>query len=190
MVNYNFCCFIISVMEHEEESGWGGNMLYQLPGRGSIHCNEEVGPGAGEMMMMMGGGGGGGRDSASSQFESGYNIDSALPSDSDHAYDHHSSEEELEVINSTSYDEVDDEVNLPEGDDLLNGDTDESSLPGGGRGSSENCKRKWSQMASNRLSVESTSSSDDEVQGLLRPLSTPVEFRVSLISLLNCAYTG
>ncbi|XP_015927214.1 uncharacterized protein [Parasteatoda tepidariorum] len=29
-------------------------------------------------------------------------LDSALPSDSDHNFDHHSSEEELEVINSTS----------------------------------------------------------------------------------------
>lgn len=111
------------------------------------------------------GGLGGGRDSASSQFESCY-IDSALPSDSDHAYDHHSSEEELEDINN-SYQEVDD----LQSESLL-GD-DEVRGPG-----SEN-KRKWSQVASNRLSVESTSSSDEEVQGLLRPLSTPVEFCTS-----------
>jgi hypothetical protein len=55
----------------------------------------------------------------------------------------------------------------------------EDSSRSRGSGGSENCKRKWSQMAANRLSVESTSSSDDEVQGLLRPLSTPVEFRTS-----------
>ncbi|XP_035704540.1 uncharacterized protein LOC110842880 isoform X2 [Folsomia candida] len=163
-----------NVMEHGEENDWGERGLYPLPRRGSLHCNEE-GPGAGEMMMMIGGGGGGGRDSAGSQFDPGYNnIDSALPSDSDHAYDHHSSEEELEVINSSSYDDVDDEVNLPDGDDLL-----EENARNRGSSGSENCKRKWSQMAANRLSVESTSSSDDEVQGLLRPLSTPVEFRTS-----------
>lgn len=165
--------FFFAAMEHEEESDWGERGMYPLPRRGSLHCNED-GPGAGEMMMMMGGGGGSGRDSVSSQFEPGYNIDSALPSDSDHAYDHHSSEEELEVINSSSYDEVDDEVNLPDGDDLL-----EDSSRSRGCAGSEPCKRKWSQMAVNRLSVESTSSSDDEVQGLLRPLSTPVEFRTS-----------
>jgi len=172
-------------MDHEEDaSEWGSGRFYPLPGLrgGSVHhCNEEVGPGAGEMMMIMGGHHGGGRDSVSSQLDL---IDSALPSDSDHAYDHHSSEEELEVINSTSYDEVDDEVNLPDGDDLLIDQEveegcrgDPLSLRGGG---GESCtKRKWSQMAANRLSVESTSSSDDEVQGLLRPLSTPVEFRTS-----------
>jgi hypothetical protein len=168
-------------MDHDEDSSeWGTNGFYPLPGLrgGSVHhCNDEVGPGAGEMMMMMGGGHGGGRDSVSSQLDL---IDSALPSDSDHAYDHHSSEEELEVINSTSYDEVDDEVNLPDGDDLLLVDGEGDEQGDCSRRAVENCtKRKWSQMAANRLSVESTSSSDDEVQGLLRPLSTPVEFRTS-----------
>jgi hypothetical protein len=72
----------------------------------------------------------------------------------------------LEVINS-SYQDVDHGQN-----ESLLGD-DEVRGPG-----SEN-KRKWSQVASNRLSVESTSSSDNEVEGLLRPLSTPVEFCTS-----------
>jgi len=152
-------------MEHEEE--WDENR------QGLFHS-------LGSMNSISGGGVPGGRDSVSSEmFESGYNIDSALPSDSDHAYDHHSSEEELEVINNTSYDEVDDDVILgPEEAGSLLGDEDEPSDGLILRNSSEN-KRKWSQVASNRLSVESTSSSDDEVQGLLRPLSTPVEFCTS-----------
>ena len=153
-------------MEHEEDCEWGGNRntgMFSLNSiarqRSTSSCEE---PGS-DMMVL----GHGGRDSASSQFESCY-IDSALPSDSDHAYDHHSSEEELEVINN-SYQDVDDLQS-----DVLLGD-DEVRGPG-----SEN-KRKWSQVASNRLSVESTSSDevDDEVQGLLRPLSTPVEFCTS-----------
>lgn len=152
-------------MEHEEE--WDENR------QGLFHS-------LGSMNSISGGGVPGGRDSVSSQmFESGYNIDSALPSDSDHAYDHHSSEEELEVINNTSYDEVDDDVILgPEEAGSLLGDEDEPSDGLVLRNSSEN-KRKWSQVAANRLSVESTSSSDEEVQGLLRPLSTPVEFCTS-----------
>lgn len=152
-------------MEHEEE--WDENR------QGLFHS-------LGSMNSISGGGVPGDRDSVSSQmFESGYNIDSALPSDSDHAYDHHSSEEELEVINNTSYDEVDDDVILgsEEAGSFL-GDEDEPSDGLVLRNSSEN-KRKWSQVAANRLSVESTSSSDEEVQGLLRPLSTPVEFCTS-----------
>ncbi|CAG7723430.1 unnamed protein product [Allacma fusca] len=141
-------------MDQEEECSWDGENRNVFP-----VSSEDGG------ILLNLGTEGGGRDSASSQFESCY-VDSALPSDSDHAYDHHSSEEELEVINN-SYQDVDD----------LNADSilgeDEVRGPG-----CEN-KRKWSQVAANRLSVESTSSSDDEVQGLLRPLSTPVEFCTS-----------
>jgi hypothetical protein len=155
-----------STMEHEDELEWGesrSSAIFSLNSMGRPRSTNSCEDGSSDMML----GTNGGRDSASSQFESCYNIDSALPSDSDHAYDHHSSEEELEVINN-SYQEVED----LQSDTLLLGD-DEVRGPG-----SEN-KRKWSQVASNRLSVESTSSSDDEVQGLLRPVSTPVEFCTS-----------
>ncbi|XP_067120042.1 uncharacterized protein [Centruroides vittatus] len=78
-------------------------------------------------------------------------LDSALPSDSDHNFDHHSSEEELEVINSASVHQQ------------------------------RNCqypeKRKWSQA--NRLSLgENSCSSDDELRDLMC-ISAPVEFRSS-----------
>lgn len=66
-------------MEHDED--WDENRQGLFHSLGS--------------MNSISGGVPGGRDSVSSQmFESnGYNIDSALPSDSDHTYDHHSSEE-------------------------------------------------------------------------------------------------
>ncbi|XP_015923499.1 uncharacterized protein [Parasteatoda tepidariorum] len=76
-------------------------------------------------------------------------LDSALPSDSDHNFDHHSSEEELEVINC--------------------------STSGGPSKYPE--KRKWSQ-ANNRLSLGSGSGSDEEVRDLMC-VSAPVEFRSS-----------
>jgi len=158
--------FIPQPMRGGHSSGLNGEMML-------------LGGGPAGMAVMMNGGG---RESVgSSQYEPSYNnIDSALPSDSDHGYDHHSSEEELEVINNSSYEDI-----IDEGDDEVTGSTcDElllSSSPGGdhllGHHNCEQNKRKWSQMANNRLSVESTaSSSDEEVQGLLRPLSTPVEF--------------
>lgn len=82
-------------------------------------------------------------------------LDSALPSDSDHNFDHHSSEEELEVINSSSV------VHHRE------------------RITSHPEKRKWSQ-ANHHLSLGEYSggSSDEEVRDLMC-LSAPVEFRTS-----------
>lgn len=76
-------------------------------------------------------------------------LDSALPSDSDHNFDHHSSEEELEVINCASVIHRERTCQYPE-------------------------KRKWSQA--NRLSLgENSCSSDDELRDLMC-ISTPVEF--------------
>ncbi|XP_076360556.1 uncharacterized protein LOC143252397 isoform X1 [Tachypleus tridentatus] len=78
-------------------------------------------------------------------------LDSALPSDNDHNFDQHSSEEELEVINSAGND-----------------------IP---RNSMYPEKRKWSQA--NRLSCgEHSASSDDELQDVFC-VSTPVEFCAS-----------
>ncbi|XP_076355425.1 uncharacterized protein LOC143249451 isoform X3 [Tachypleus tridentatus] len=77
-------------------------------------------------------------------------LDSALPSDSDHNFDHHSSEEELEVINCG------------------NVITRNSIYPE---------KRKWSQA--NRFSGgENSASSDDELRDIVC-VSTPVEFCAS-----------
>lgn len=156
-----------------------------------------------------------------------YFLDSALPSDSDHNYDHHSSEEELEVINS--------HVNLhhrshhhhhhrkhstsacgvPAGVPAL---CDTAATPTAGASTTVSTapttrdptsvypeKRKWSQVVttttptiSNESSllllspvvltvngtngstrVESSGSSDEEVQGLMAAMATPVEFRTS-----------
>ncbi|XP_076370032.1 uncharacterized protein LOC143256553 [Tachypleus tridentatus] len=75
-------------------------------------------------------------------------LDSALPSDSDHNFDHHSSEEELELINST--------------ENII---TQNISYPG---------KRKWSQ-ANCLSSGDISGSSDDEICDVLC-VSTPLEF--------------
>ncbi|XP_022241455.1 uncharacterized protein LOC106459147 isoform X1 [Limulus polyphemus] len=80
-------------------------------------------------------------------------LDSALPSDSDHNFDHHSSEEELEVINCTS------------------------SLITRGRSNTYPEKRKWSQ-ANCCSAAENSGSSDDEVRDLMC-FSAPVEFCAS-----------
>ncbi|XP_022241117.1 uncharacterized protein LOC106459034 isoform X2 [Limulus polyphemus] len=78
-------------------------------------------------------------------------LDSALPSDSDHNFDHHSSEEELEVINC--------------GGNVI---TRNNIYPE---------KRKWSQA--NRFSGgENSASSDDELRDVVC-ISTPVEFCAS-----------
>lgn len=85
-------------------------------------------------------------------------LDSALPSDSDHNFDHHSSEEELEVINCASA------ASLRERNSHHHPQYAE--------------KRKWSQ-ANNRLSFgENSASSDEEVRDLMC-VSAPVEFRSS-----------
>ncbi|KAJ9591472.1 hypothetical protein L9F63_002078, partial [Diploptera punctata] len=110
-----------------------------------------------------------------------YFLDSALPSDSDHNYDHHSSEEELEVINNVS------------------------SAPACVGGTVMPEKRKWSQVTGSLSNTctnpctltiadtpvscsvggrvitadHSSGSSDEEVQGLLATMATPVQFRTS-----------
>lgn len=90
-----------------------------------------------------------------------YFLDSALPSD-----DHHSSEEELEVINAADKGKG--------GVAALSAPVTGVNGPGGGVAAPE--KRKWSQVAA-LLAVEAASSSDDEVQGLLAAMATPVRFR-------------
>lgn len=152
-----------------------------------------------------------------------YFLDSALPSDSDHNYDHHSSEEELEVINNPS--------------NCAAVGTSAKELLTCRSGSVSTVmpeKRKWSQMtagstcslsntchqpthSSGRLTIaetcsfihggsscnvelgggggggrasvaviattpaadQSSGSSDEEVQGLLAAMATPVQFRTS-----------
>ncbi|XP_046663723.1 uncharacterized protein LOC124356643 isoform X2 [Homalodisca vitripennis] len=105
-----------------------------------------------------------------------YFLDSALPSDSDLNYDHHSSEEELEVINST-----------PHHSQEIVRSRSASTVPE---------KRKWSQVTPEVVCVTATarrtvaasvslprcelsSSSDEEVQGLLATMSAPVQFCTS-----------
>ncbi|XP_054262233.1 uncharacterized protein LOC128986113 isoform X2 [Macrosteles quadrilineatus] len=107
-----------------------------------------------------------------------YFLDSALPSDSGEGEgDHHSSEEELEVINSShGHDHA---------ADAALRSRSASTVPE---------KRKWSQVTpevssepSRRTVVSSlslprcelSSSSDEEVQGLLATMSPPVQFRTS-----------
>lgn len=102
-----------------------------------------------------------------------YFLDSALPSDSDLNYDHHSSEEELEVINST----IPQEPRQPP--------------PRSQSASTVPEKRKWSQVTRSVTPLDdspageilippsSGSSGDEEVQGLLAAMATPVRFRTS-----------
>ncbi|KAJ1519534.1 hypothetical protein ONE63_004814 [Megalurothrips usitatus] len=102
-----------------------------------------------------------------------YFLDSALPSDSDLNYDHHSSEEELEVINCT----IPQEPRQPPPRSQS-----ASTLPE---------KRKWSQVTRSVTPLDdspageilippsSGSSGDEEVQGLLAAMATPVRFRTS-----------
>ena len=104
-----------------------------------------------------------------------YFIDSALPSDSDLNYDHHSSEEELEVINSSCGQPRPDRENR--------------STPC--RSQSATIvpeKRKWSQVSEGSSTTAcrlvdspatAVGSSDEEVQGLLAAMATPVKFRTS-----------
>lgn len=107
-----------------------------------------------------------------------YFLDSALASDSDINNDHHSSEEELEVINAGP------KVSPPGPLGLA---------PRAARSASVNAlpeKRKWAEMSLGsvggveaRLCVtpglHSSGSSDDEVQGLLAAIGAPVQFRTS-----------
>ncbi|XP_076306160.1 uncharacterized protein LOC143222896 isoform X2 [Tachypleus tridentatus] len=81
-------------------------------------------------------------------------LDSALPSNSDHNFDPHSSEEELEVINCTS--------------NLVTRGSITTTYPE---------KRKWSQANYPNV-FENSGSSDDEIQDLLC-FSAPVEFCAS-----------
>lgn len=118
-----------------------------------------------------------------------YFLDSALASDSDINNDHHSSEEELEVINNSSKGPVRSRNTSRCGD-----------LPINLRSASVNAlpeKRKWSEInltglgsvgKLNRLCLtpgtgrvdQSSGSSDDEVQGFLAAtMGTPVKFRTS-----------
>lgn len=123
-----------------------------------------------------------------------YFLDSALPSDSDHNYDHHSSEEELEVINS--------HVNMHRHHHRKHSSSscaqpapalcDAAATPTAGASTNNTAppaypeKRKWSQVVTtpcetNNITtrVESSGSSDEEVQGLMAAMATPVEFRTS-----------
>lgn len=116
-----------------------------------------------------------------------YFLDSALASDSDANNDHHSSEEELEVINSSPKEPVERRNAGRCG-----------TVPANLRSASVNAlpeKRKWSEInltnlgsvgKLNRLCLtpgtridQSSGSSDDEVQGFLAAVGAPVEFRTS-----------
>ncbi|XP_067009560.1 uncharacterized protein Reph isoform X2 [Anabrus simplex] len=116
-----------------------------------------------------------------------YFLDSALPSDSDHNYDHHSSEEELEVINSPSNCAAAASAAAAAASAAVPKMTAACSsvtavLPE---------KRKWSaveavvQVGSAAVLIadghhsSGASSSDEEVQGLLAAMNTPVQFRSS-----------
>lgn len=117
-----------------------------------------------------------------------YFLDSALASDSDANNDHHSSEEELEVINSSPKEPV----------ECRNASRCGGNVPVNLRSASVNAlpeKRKWSEInltnlgsvgKLNRLCLtpgtridQSSGSSDDEVQGFLAAVGAPVEFRTS-----------
>lgn len=150
-----------------------------------------------------------------------YFLDSALPSDNDLNYDHHSSEEELEVINSqvnvsrhhhhhhhrhnnhhrkhssvppTLISAATPTSRSQSGEAL----TASATVPAARDSSSYPEKRKWSQVTSASCSPDSLlspisngssstrivsaageSSSDEEVQGLMAAMATPVEFRTS-----------
>lgn len=116
-----------------------------------------------------------------------YFLDSALASDSDANNDHHSSEEELEVINSSPKEPVE-----------CRNQGRCGNVPVNLRSASVNAlpeKRKWSEIdltnlgsvgKLNRLCLtpgtridQSSGSSDDEVQGFLAAVGAPVEFRTS-----------
>lgn len=115
-----------------------------------------------------------------------YFLDSALASDSDVNNDHHSSEEELEVINASP-------KSIAPGLSAMI-----SSGTRGTRSASVSAlpeKRKWAEMSLDGVGVgglggvearlcvtpglHSSGSSDDEVQGLLAAIGAPVQFRTS-----------
>ncbi|KAL0267154.1 UNVERIFIED_CONTAM: hypothetical protein PYX00_009503 [Menopon gallinae] len=116
-----------------------------------------------------------------------YFLDSVLQADGDVNNDNHSSEEELEVINSRPKEPL-----------ICRNGSRCGNLSVNLRSASVNAlpeKRRWSEISLsgvgsvgkiNRLSVtpgakidQSSGSSDDEVQGLFAAMSTPVEFRSS-----------
>ena len=152
-----------------------------------------------------------------------YFLDSALPSDSDHNYDHHSSEEELEVINNpsncaavgTSAKELltcrsgsvstvmpekrkwsqmtagstcslsntchqpthsSGRLTIAETCSFIHGGSSCNVELGGGGGGS---RASVAVIATTPAADQSSGSSDEEVQGLLAAMATPVQFRTS-----------
>jgi hypothetical protein len=173
-------------------------------------------------LVMNGGGGANHAINCPPIAVSPYFLDSALPSDNDLNYDHHSSEEELEVINSqvnvsrhhhhhhhhrhnnhhrkhssvppTLISAATPTSRSQSGEAL----TASATVPAARDSSSYPEKRKWSQVTSASCSPDSLlspisngssstrivsaageSSSDEEVQGLMAAMATPVEFRTS-----------
>ncbi|PSN56358.1 hypothetical protein C0J52_03731 [Blattella germanica] len=123
-----------------------------------------------------------------------YFLDSALPSDSDHNYDHHSSEEELEVINNVSSAPACAGTAMPEkrkwsqvtgggggggGGSLSNSCTNPCTLTIAGTScssSSVSCSVGGRASVAVITTDQSSGSSDEEVQGLLAAMATPVQF--------------
>ncbi|XP_069686464.1 uncharacterized protein Reph isoform X2 [Periplaneta americana] len=116
-----------------------------------------------------------------------YFLDSALPSDSDHNYDHHSSEEELEVINnpsnpvvkcvSTAMPEKRKWSQITGVSNTCHVSTTNSCAAAGAGGSCSSSVPATA--AASAAADQSSGSSDEEVQGLLAAMATPVQFRTS-----------
>ncbi|PNF16747.1 hypothetical protein B7P43_G00860 [Cryptotermes secundus] len=116
-----------------------------------------------------------------------YFLDSALPSDSDHNYDHHSSEEELEVINNPTNcaavgSSVKELLTCRSGSvsTVMPEKRKWSQITGGSTCSLSNtCLASVAVITTTPAADQSSSSSDEEVQGLLAAMATPVQFRTS-----------
>lgn len=145
---------------------------------------------------MVGGGGGGGdtepttrssssgRSSAATPGPSPYFLDSALPSDCDQ----HSSEEELEVINSNPevalLQQVDELLPTPDDPDEANSCGVPENSAAAAAASASSLARKRCRSASeagcgNTVAVSWSGSSDDEVQGLMSTRPMPLKFCAS-----------
>ncbi|KAF0768560.1 Uncharacterized protein FWK35_00001552 [Aphis craccivora] len=113
-----------------------------------------------------------GRSSVATPGPSPYFLDSALPSDCDQ----HSSEEELEVINSNPEALLQVELPTPDPDEANSCGVPENSVASLAR---KRCRSASEAGCGNTIAVSWSGSSDDEVQGLMSTRPTPLKFCAS-----------
>ncbi|VVC34129.1 Hypothetical protein CINCED_3A021861 [Cinara cedri] len=113
-----------------------------------------------------------GRSSVATPGPSPYFLDSALPSDCDQ----HSSEEELEVINSNPEALIQVELPTPDPDEANSCGVPENSVASLAR---KRCRSASEAGCGNTIAINWSGSSDDEVQGLMSTRPTPLKFCAS-----------